>query len=260
MFMKKQFTEIYGCIRRTDGGFTATRRHATLQCMRRLASCAPIMVLLAWGVAAHAAELTVAGITFSDASGGFVLESASGTGRLDDPFVVVERITGNGEAALTVTGLTPAFGNRIATAHLAGFALVKVVRNDTAQAWTDFPVELERHRGEGSTYDDGLSFAQGPSGARSIGSDGFGSTRIIDEPHDGLVFQGGSIPPGGTVTLHLVITDNMPGGPIFLVQRRLTPTAALAPRGPIHLTLAPDPSGLTPGRRRPSSLYPAGPA
>jgi len=36
-------------------------------------------------------------------------------------------------------------------------------------------------------------------------------------------------PPGGTVTLHLVVTDNMPAGPIYLVQRRLAPTALLAP-------------------------------
>jgi hypothetical protein len=182
---------------------------------------------------AAAGEISAGGLVFSDAEGGFVLDSATGTGGPDDPFVVTERITGNGEAALTITGLTAGFGNRIATAHLAGFALIKIVRNDTSQAWTDFPVELERHRGQGSSYDDGLSFAQGSTGARAIGSDGFGSIRIIDEPHDGVVFQGGSIPPGGTVTLHLVVTDNMPGGPIFVVQRRLAPTAALAsPRGP----------------------------
>jgi hypothetical protein len=179
--------------------------------------------------AAGAGEVTAAGLVFSDAEGGFVLESATGTGRLDDPFVVVERITGNGEAALTITGLTPAFGNRIATAHLTGFALTKVVRNDTGQPWRDFPAELERKRGEGSTYDDGLSFAQGPQVRRSVWAEGFATGRVVDEPHDGLVFQDGTIPPGGTVTLHLVITDNMPAGPIYLVQRRLAPTALLAP-------------------------------
>lgn len=179
--------------------------------------------------AAGAGEITAAGLVFSDAEGGFVLESATGTGRLDDPFVVVERITGNGEAALTITGLGTAFGNRIATAHLTGFALTKIVRNDTSQTWRDFPVQLERQRGEGSTYDDGLSFAQGPHVARTIWAEGFATGRVVDEPHDGLVFQDGAIPPGGTVTLHLVVTDNMPAGPIYVVQRRLAPTALLAP-------------------------------
>jgi hypothetical protein len=180
---------------------------------------------------ARAGEVSAAGLVFSDAEGGFVLESATGTGRLDDPFVVVERITGNGEAALTIEGLTAAFGNRIDTAHLTGFALTKIVRNGTNQAWRDFPVELERHRGEGSTYDDGLSFAQGPQVTRSIWAEGFTSGRVVDEPHDGIVFQDGTIPPGGSVTLHLVVTDNMPAGPIYLVQRRLAPTASLAPPG-----------------------------
>jgi hypothetical protein len=201
-------------------------------------AAAALLLLSLWlpGAAARAGEIAAAGLVFSDAEGGFVLESASGTGRLDDPFVVVERITGNGEAALTITGLTAGFGNRIATAHLTGFALTKIVRNDTGQAWRDFPVELERKRGEGSSYDDGLSFAQGPQVHRSIWAEGFASGRVIDEPHDGIVFQDGTIPPGGTVTLHLVVTDNMPAGPIYLVQRRQAPTALLAPGHPHQKT------------------------
>ena len=195
----------------------------------RQAVLAGLLLCLGLPAAARAGEITAEGLVFSDAEGGFVLESATGTGRLDDPFVVVERITGTGEAALTITGLTMGFGNRIATAHLTGFALTKIVRNDTGQAWRDFPVELERKRGEGSTYDDGLSFAQGPQVHRSIWAEGFVNGRVIDEPHDGLVFEDGVIPPGGTVTLHLVVTDNMPAGPIYLVQRRLAPTALLAP-------------------------------
>ena len=181
------------------------------------------------GTAARAGEISADGLVFSDAEGGFVLDSVTGTGRLDDPFVVVEHITGNGEAALTVTGLTTAFGNRIATAHLTGFALTKIVRNDTGQAWRDFPIALERRRGEGSIYDDGLSFAQGASASRSIWAEGFGSARVIDEPYDSILYQDGLIPPGGTVTVHLVVTDNMPAGPVYVVQRRLTPSASLAP-------------------------------
>jgi hypothetical protein len=193
------------------------------------------MVLLAWGVAAHAAELTVAGITFSDAAGGFVLESASGSGRLDDPFVVVERITGQGEAALTVTGLTPAFGNRVGTAHLTGFALVKVVRNATREAWRDFPVELQERRGDQSPYGDGLSFAQGPVSDgpvanRSVRSDRFAAAQVLDEPRDVVLFQDGMVAPGEAVTVRVIITDNTPAPRFYVVQRRTQPTAELAPR------------------------------
>ena len=195
--------------------------------MRRLASCAPVIGLAAWGVAAHAAEMTVAGITFSDAEGGFVLEAASGTGRLDDPFVVVERITGRGEAALTVTGLTAAFGNRVGTAHLAGFALVKVVRNDTDETWRDFPVELQETRGDRSPYGDGLSFAQAPEAVRGIGADRFTAARMLDEPLDVVLFQDGAVAPGETVVLRLLVTDNTPMARFYIVQRRVQPTAAL---------------------------------
>ncbi len=197
--------------------------------MRRLASCAPVIVLAAWGVAAHAAEMTVAGITFSDAEGGFVLESASGSGRLDDPFVVVERITGKGEAALTVAGLTAAFGNRVGTAHLAGFALVKVVRNDTAETWRDFPIELQERRGDQSPYGDGLSFAQAPEAERGVRADRFAAAQMYDEPRDMVMFHDGAVPPGGTVVLRVVITDNTPAARFYVVQRRVQPTASLAP-------------------------------
>jgi len=197
--------------------------------MRRLASCAPVIVLLAWGVAAHGAEVTVAGITFSDAEGGFVLESATGTGQLDDPFVVVERITGKGEAALSVSGLTPAFGNRVGTAHLAGFALVKVVRNATTEAWRDFPVELQERRGDQSPYGDGLSFAQAPAAIRSIRSDRFAAAQMFDEPRDVVLFHDGMVAPGETVTLRIIVTDNTPAARFYVVQRRIQPTASLSP-------------------------------
>jgi len=180
-------------------------------------------------MAAHAAEMTVAGITFSDAEGGFVLESATGTGRLDDPFVVVERITGKGEAALTVAGLTAAFGNRVGTAHLAGFALVKVVHNDTADTWRDFPVELQERRGDQSPYGDGLSFAQAPEAVRGIKADRFAAAQMYDEPRDVVLFHDGSVPPGGTVVLRVMITDNTPVARFYVVQRRLQPTASLPP-------------------------------
>lgn len=177
--------------------------------------------------AAHGAEVSVAGITFSDREGGFVLESASGSGRLDDPFVVVERITGTGEAALTVEGLSAAFGNRIGTAHLTGFALVKVVRNATAETWRDFPIGLQEHRGDESTYGDGLSFAQGSHVPGAVRSDRFDAVQMLDEPRDLTLFQDGTVAPGETVTMQVLVTDNTPVPLFYVVQRRIEPTAGL---------------------------------
>jgi hypothetical protein len=143
--------------------------------------------------------------------------------------VVVERITGRGEAALTVVGLTPAFGNRVGTAHLAGFALVKVVHNDTGETWRDFPVELQEIRGDRSPYGDGLSFAQAPEAARGVAADRFASARMLDEPLDVVLFQDGTVAPGETVVLRVLVTDNTPVARFYIVQRRIQPTAALPP-------------------------------
>jgi hypothetical protein len=52
-----------------------------------------VIATLAWPLPATAASFTAAGVTFSDELGGLVLEGMSGWGSMDDPFVVVERMT-----------------------------------------------------------------------------------------------------------------------------------------------------------------------
>jgi len=79
---------------------------------------------------ADAASFTVAGETFSDDLGGFVLERVSGQGSTDDPFVVVERMTGLAGGTLEFQ-IDRAFGNRIGSHHAWGFALIKVIENAT---------------------------------------------------------------------------------------------------------------------------------
>src|SRR5215510_13351835 len=84
---------------------------------------------------AAAASLSSAGITFSDELGGFTVVSASGSGTLADPFIVVEEITGPQEPVLVIRGLSAAFGNRVGSHHLTGFALRKIVVNKTEDDW-----------------------------------------------------------------------------------------------------------------------------
>ena len=168
------------------------------------------------------------GITFSDSAGGFEIVDAWGTGTLEDPFTLVERITGSGDAVLLVEGMTREFGNRADSNHFTGFALVKIVFNETSQTWRQYRIELQENPGDGSTYYDGLSFAQEQGGdARPIVSDSFSQSRVVDEPADGLVFTGGAVPPGDSVTFSLVVTDNSPVDRFYIVQRRETPLSML---------------------------------
>lgn len=192
----------------------------------------PALLLLVAGLLAAgrvAAEtITLDGITFSDALGGFVLVSGSGSGRLDDPFVLVERITGDGPAVLTVTGLTGAFGNRVGTHHAAGFAVTKIVINDTGAPWDDYRIELQEVLGRDSSFSDGLSFAQGSGVQRDFGSDRFARLRAVDEPLDGIAFVEGTILPGGEGAVRFIVTDTSPTEPVFIVQRPLQPVAGAA--------------------------------
>ena len=75
---------------------------------------------------AQSASFSVSGVTFSDELGGFVLERVTGQGSIDDPFVVVERMT-NPDGATLLFRADPALGNRIGSIDRIGFALVKVV-------------------------------------------------------------------------------------------------------------------------------------
>jgi hypothetical protein len=178
---------------------------------------------------AAGAPITLEGITFDDGLGGLVLREGWGSGRLDDPFVLVEDITEDGPAILTVIGLRGAFGNRVGTQHLTGFALVKVVRNLTERPWEVFELELRERLSHYSTYADGLSFAQDADSERLLGSDRFTDAYKTDEPLDSLIFSGAVVQPGETVTLRAVITDYSPNWQFYLLQRRSAPVAALEP-------------------------------
>lgn len=171
------------------------------------------------GAPVAAAPLSVAGLTFSDELGGFTLVSVSGSGSIQDPFVVVEEITGPQEAVLVISGFSAAFGNRVGTHHLTGFALKKVVTNRTADVWNLFEMELRETLAHQSPYGDGLSFGQASSVGRPFTSSTFATNHEIDEPYDSVSFRDGSVRPGEAVSFNLIVTDTSPISPFLLLQQ-----------------------------------------
>jgi len=171
-------------------------------------------------IVAVSEPMTSEGVTFSDELGGFVIRSLTGTGRLEDPFVLVEEVTGDGEAVLVVSGLAGEFGNRVETQHATGFALHKVVINSTSQNWVNYEIELREDRTASSPYEDGLSFGQAAD-RPPVSSDRFETVANVDEPYDGLSFQGGLVPPGDSVTFTMIVTDETPRSAFLIVQHAL---------------------------------------
>ena len=182
-----------------------------------------------------ARELTLAGLIFSDELGGVELLDGWGSGTLDDPIVLVERITGTGPATLIVSGMTWRFGNRIRSHHEVGFALTKIVRNDTREPWSIFNLELREIEEYASPFADGLSFGQASLAGQPFRSDRFASVTDIQEPYDGVSFSDGMIAPGEEVTVSVVITDTTPRYDFYLLQRRDSPISQRPPLGGARL-------------------------
>jgi len=182
------------------------------------------------GAMAAAQPATVAGVTFSDERGGFVVLDASGGGTLADPFVVVEEIHGPGAAVLVIRGVTDDLGNRVGTYHPTGFALRKIVTNRTDATWTFVEFELQQELGVASDTFDGLSFGQGARSGRPFLSDRFAVAAEISEPLDYISFQDGIVAPGETVVFNVIITDTTPVPVFYLIQRPNQPLARDAGR------------------------------
>jgi hypothetical protein len=167
-----------------------------------------------------ATAITVEGLTFSDELGSFRLISVTGTGRTEDPFVVVEEVTGPDNAILFIRGLTWRFGNRIQSHHLVGFALRKIAINRTESIWYEYELELREHLEVHSPFGDGLSFGQASQAGRPFTSDRFASNYDKEEPYDSVVFADGEVRPGEAVVFNVVVTDTTPDPHFYLMQRR----------------------------------------
>ncbi len=173
----------------------------------------------------QAAPVTLEGLTFSDELGGVEIVKGWGTGTLDDPFVLVEEITEPGPAILVVRGMRHQFGNRIRSHHEVGFALTKIVRNGTEQAWSLFNLELREFLDRPSPFGDGLSFGQASEAGRPFRSDRFADIIETREPYDGVAFFNGGVDPGETVMVSVVVTDTTPRWQFYLLQKRDSPLA-----------------------------------
>jgi len=183
------------------------------------------LLSLAFTGEAAAAPISIGGLTFSDEMGGFSILTATGSGTIDNPFVVVEEMDSLQDAVLVIRGLSPEFGNRIGTHHLTGFALKKEVINRTGSDWNLFTIELRKRLDLPSPYGDGLSFGQGSTIGRPFTSNIFATGDVIDEPYDSIVFRDGVVQSGKQVSFFFVITDTTPVSTFFLLQ---TPTRMVA--------------------------------
>jgi hypothetical protein len=195
----------------------------------------PCVLVLAVGVGfglpVPAEPVSLDGLTFSDELGGFDIAGASGSGSLEDPFVLVEDITADGPAILTIRGMSHRFGNRIRSHHEIGFALTKVLRNRTKRPWSLFNLELREFIDHASPFGDGLSFGQASEAGRPFRSDRFTDTIETTEPFDGVQFLGAVVEPGETVAVNVVITDTTPRWEFYLLQSEDSPLAALPSLG-----------------------------
>ncbi|MDP6344387.1 MAG: hypothetical protein QF578_04640 [Alphaproteobacteria bacterium] len=192
-----------------------------------------LLLLLLPPPTAAAGRITLDGITFAEGSDNFRLLGATGSGTLEDPFVVIEEIVGDGEVVLSVSVDSAEFGSRIRTMHAVGFALHKVVINRTDRIWDYFALELEFEPGQGSDYYDGLSFGQAATVNRPFQSNRFGRVEDMTEPRDMIRFTEGRVGPGDRAAFSVAITHTGVLPQFFLVQHVRPPFAQL--QGPIRL-------------------------
>ncbi len=172
---------------------------------------------------AMAAPITQAGLVFSDEGGGFELLSVTGTGSLDDPFIVTEAVTGDREIVLIIRDFGRHFGNRVGTQHIAAFAMRKIVINRTGRVWQNYQMELRELPNRHSPYHDGLSFGQNSLLGESYARSSFPSLQRFDEPEDSLGFGGTFVAPGESATFDFIVSDMSPVGKFYLYQIPLQP-------------------------------------
>ena len=188
---------------------------------------------LLWAGSASAVEITQEGLSFSDEGGGFTLLSVKGRGSLDDPYIIVEDVTGPRQAVLVIRGLKRV-GNRIGTHHIAGIAVTKIVFNRSKDVWQNYQMELREIESRHSPYEDGLSFAQNTVISSSFTGSSFPNLQRFDEPQDTLGFSGKAVPPGESAQFSFLITDMSPVEKFYLFQEPLQPVSSLENPGEVQ--------------------------
>lgn len=194
-----------------------------------LGPAALLVMLLGLPAATPAAPISHQGLIFSDELGGFDLVSVSGSGSLDDPITVVERVTGNRAITLTIRNFGRDFGNRIGSQHVAAFAMRKVVINDTGHVWRNYQMELREVTTRHSPYGDGLSFGQNSYIGLHYTKSSFPKIQRFDEPEDTLGFSGMEVAPGEQAEFSFIISDMSPVSVFYLLQLPLQPLSQNSP-------------------------------
>ena len=194
-----------------------------------LGPAALLILLLGPPAAVSAAPITHQGLVFSDELGGFELVDVSGSGTLDDPITVVERVTGDRAITLTVRNFGRDFGNRIGSQHVAAFAMRKIVINDSSHIWRNYQMELREVTTRHSPYGDGLSFGQNSYIGLHYTKSNFPKVQRFDEPEDTLGFSGMEVTPGERAEFSFIVSDMSPVSVFYILQVPLQP---LSDNGP----------------------------
>jgi hypothetical protein len=190
----------------------------------------PVAFCLLTVAPSSATEIAVLGVSFSDEEGGFTLKGVTGSGTVQDPFIVVEEIFDPRQAVLVIRGMRH-FGNRVGGLQSFAMAMRKIVINRTSDVWQNFQLELREVPTRHSPYEDGLSFGQNTELSAVFTVSSFPDLQRFDEPQDTLGFSGQTVAPGESASFQFIVSDTSPVGKIYLYQQPLQPVSHRATPG-----------------------------
>jgi hypothetical protein len=171
-------------------------------------------------------ELWTAGsYTFSDELGGFTIRAVSGTGTLEDPFIITEELDSAMPTTLVIRTETIEQLNPTSRESGILFYLRVQTINGSGHPWIEFTFELQEYLGEPSDYADGLSFYQPGDKSSMIHSDIFATFSDDFEPYDRMVFRDGVVDPGSNASFEFPISDFTPERIFYLMQDPRIPSS-----------------------------------
>ncbi|MEO9341094.1 hypothetical protein ABFT80_27260 [Mesorhizobium sp. SB112] len=172
-------------------------------------------------------SLWIAGAySFSDELGGFTIRSVSGTGRKNDPVIIVEEFASSSPITLVIRAIRPvrAFDNSGLYAN--GMIYMRIVTiNGSGQPWMEFEFELQEILGVPSLFGDGLSFDQRSTDSKTSSADSFAEFSRDFEPYDRLLYRNGKVDPGESAGFSFLITDFTPNRQFYIVQDPRIPSS-----------------------------------
>lgn len=164
--------------------------------------------------------------SFSDELGGFRILGASGSGRKDDPFVILEEFTSASPATMVIRAIMPIRPFDQSGTFASGFMHFRIiVVNNSGQPWIEFELELQELRGQPSTFGDGLSFDQRREESDNISSDSFARYDRDFEPYDRVLYRDGKVDPLAKAGFSFFVTDFTPRSQFYLVQDPRIPSS-----------------------------------